>query len=335
MIAMRRQVVSALFILAVGGCLVGVSLQERENPTLARAQSADRPPETRPPDARPPMRVDVDLVLVSVTVTDPYNRLVTGLESQHFEVYEDKEQQDILYFSSEDAPISLGVVFDVSNSMGRGGKLERAREAAVQFFKTANPGDEFFVVTFADDPEMLVDFTNSVEEVQNRLFYRRANGRTALLDGLYLGLHSMKSANHPKKAILLISDGGDNRSRYNVKDIKAFVREADVQIYSIGIFDAVASRDVPELVWGPALLADMAEMTGGRMFPIEIQNISELSDVAAKISVELRNQYVLGYRPTNRKRDGTWRKIRVKLNPPRGLPPLSPYARSGYYAPAH
>lgn len=296
----------------------------------ARSQNGDRPPEPRTP-----FRVDVDLVLVNVTVTDPYNRLVTGLENQHFEVYEDKEPQEILYFSSEDVPLSMGVIFDISGSMGRAGKLERARQAAVQFFKTANPSDEFFVVTFNDDPEMLVEMTSSVEEVQNRLLYRRADGRTALLDGLYLGLTAMKQANNPKKALLLLSDGGDNRSRYNVRDVKAFVREADVQIYAIGIFDPIASRDVPELLWGPSLLSDLAEMTGGRMFPVEIQSLNELPDIASKISVELRNQYVLGYRPTNRKRDGTWRKIKVKLNPPRGLPPLNVYARSGYYAPVH
>ncbi|MFQ5817502.1 MAG: VWA domain-containing protein [Terriglobia bacterium] len=316
----RYALIGALLLAAIG----------RASSVPVRSQSGEQSP-----DPRPPFRVDVDLVLVTVTVTDPFNRLVTGLESQHFKILEDKQPQEILYFSNEDAPISLGVIFDISGSMGQAGKLERARQATVQFFKTANPSDEFFVITFSDDPELLVDFTSSVEEVQNRLFYRRAGGRTAMLDALYLGLTAMKAANNPKKALLLVSDGGDNHSRYNAKDVKAFVREADVQIYAIGIFDPIGSRDAPELVWGPTLLSDMAKITGGRMFPVEIQNLSELSDIAAKISLELRNQYVLGYRPTNRERDGTWRKIKVNLNAPRGLPRLQVYARSGYYAPAH
>lgn len=287
-----------------------------------------------PGEAEPRVRVDVDLVLVNVTVTDPYNRLVTGLNREHFEVYEDRLQQEILYFSNEDAPLSLGLVFDVSDSMNSSGKLERAAKAAVQFLKTANPQDEFFVVQFSDTPKLLVDFTSQVEEVQNRLLFARAEGRTALLDAIYLALDTMRQAHNPRKALLIISDGGDNRSRYGVKDIKSLVREGDVQIYSIGIFDPVGERTDPEIIWGPSLLREVSELTGGRMFPVEIYNLNELPDVAAKISIELRNQYVLGYRPSNRARDGGWRKIRVKLKPPKGLPPLTPYARSGYYAPS-
>ena len=293
------------------------------------------PPVPSPGDLKPRVRVDVDLVLVNVTVTDPYNRLVTGLARDHFEVFEDKEKQEILYFSNEDVPLSLGVVFDLSGSMNRGGKLERAAKAAVEFFQTANPEDEFFVVQFSDDPRLLTPFTRHVEHVQNALFTIQAKGRTALLDAIYLALSTMRDANNGRKAILIISDGGDNHSRYSVRDVMSAVREADVQIYSIGIFDPVGSRSEPEILWGPSLLSDIATTTGGRMFPVEVYNLNQLPDVAAKISVELRNQYILGYRPSNRQRDGTWRKIKVKLNPPRGLPPLSTYARSGYYAPAH
>src|SRR3990170_8831422 len=306
--------------------LLGLSVPE------AGSQSAD----TRPlaGERGPRLRVEVDLVLVQVTVTDPYNRLVTGLDKEHFEVSEDRAAQQILYFSNEDAPLSLGLVFDVSGSMESSGKMERATKAAVQFLETANPQDEFFLVRFADQPDLLTGFTSSVEEVQNQLLYSHAAGRTALLDALYLALDTMRDAHNPRKALLVISDGGDNRSRYGVKDIKAFVRESDVQIYAIAVLDPVASRTQTELVWGPLLLTELAEMTGGRMFPVEIYNIHELPDVAQKISVELRNQYVIGYRPTNRQRDGSWRKIRVKLNPPKGLPPLTTYARSGYYAPS-
>jgi len=285
------------------------------------------------PAPGPQLRVDVDLVLVPVTVTDPYDRLVTGLRREHFEVLEDNQEQEILYFSNEDAPLSLGLVFDFSDSMNRANKLERAAKAAVEFLQTTNPQDEFFVVQFSDSPRLLTDFTTQVETVQNQLLFGKAEGSTALLDAIYLALDTMRDAHNPRRAILVISDGGDNRSRYSVKDVKAFAREADTQIYAIGIFDPVAERSESEIIWGPALMREIAEMTGGRMFPIELYNLHELPDLAAKISIELRNQYVIGYRPSNKQRDGSWRRIRVKLKPPKGLPPLSSYARSGYYAP--
>ena len=282
----------------------------------------------------PRLRVDVDLVLVSVTVTDPYNRLVTGLGKEHFELLEDKMSQEILHFSSEDVPLSLGIVFDLSGSMKRAGKLKRASQAAVEFLKTANPQDEFFIVAFSDAPKIVTGFTSSVQDIQNSLLTAQADGRTALLDALYLSLNTMREANNPKKAILVISDGGDNHSRYTPRNIKAAVRESDVQVYAIGIFDPLSGRGAPELVWGPSLLKEIAEMTGGRLFAIELYNLSDLPDVAAKISIELRNQYVIGYRPTNGRRDGSWRKIQVKINAPKGLPPLNVFTRSGYYAPS-
>lgn len=286
-----------------------------------------------PGDGNARLRVDVDVVTVHVTVTDPYNRLVTGLGREHFEVFEDKEQQDILYFSNEDVPISLGIVFDLSDSMKSSAKLNRASQAVIQFMKTANPADEFFVVTFSDAPHKITGFTSSIEEVQNSLLYIEPKGRTALLDALYLAINTMRQANNPKKAILVFSDGGDNHSRYSAKDIKAAVRESDIQIYSIGIFDPISRREAPEIIWGPSLLREISEITGGRLFPIEVYNLNDLPDVAAKISIELRNQYVIGYRPTNTRRDGNWRKIQVKINAPKGLPPLNVYSRSGYYAP--
>ncbi len=281
------------------------------------------------------VRVDIDLVLVNVTVTDPYNRLVTGLDKEHFEVFEDKTRQDILYFSNEDVPLSLGVVFDLSGSMSRAGKLERAAKAAATFLETANPEDEFFVVHFNDEPHLLTEFTHHAEDIQNSLLTVKAKGRTALLDAVYLALNTMREAHNSRKAILIISDGGDNHSRYSVRDVMSAVREADVQLYAIGIFDPVGARSEPEILWGPSLLKDMSETTGGRLFPIALHNINQLPDVAEKISIELRNQYVLGYRPSNVQRDGTWRKIKVKLDPPKGLPPLNTYARQGYYAPVH
>ncbi len=276
------------------------------------------------------IKVDVPLVLINVTVTDPMARLVTGLEKDHFSITEDKTDQEITQFGAEDAPISLGIVFDASGSMGH--KMSKAREAVAQFFKTANPEDEFFLVQFNDRPEMMSGFTQSLEEIQNRLTFTQSKGRTALLDAIYLAINRMKEASNTKKALLVISDGGDNSSRYTGREIKRLVKEADVQIYAIGIFEPVSSRGrTPEELSGPSLLTEIAEQTGGRQFPVE--NLNELPDVAARIGIELRNQYVLGYVPTNLNKDGKWRRIRVKLKKIRGMPPLRAHFRLGYYAP--
>ena len=274
-----------------------------------------------------PIRKDVDLVLVPVTVTDPMNRLVTGLEKDNFLLTDSGQPQEIKHFSSEDAPISLGVIFDISGSMSN--KIDKSRDAVVEFFKTANPEDEFFLVTFSEKPEVLADFTTSIEDIQSKLVYASPKGRTALLDAIYLGMNRMHKAKHQKKALLIISDGGDNHSRYTEAEIKSMVKEADVQIYAIGLYD----RDfkTAEEREGPQLLSEISDVTGGRTFTIG--NTNELADVATKIGIELRNQYVLGYRPSNPSKDGKWRKIKVKLNPPKGLPPLHVYAKTGYYAP--
>ena len=273
------------------------------------------------------IRMNVDMVLVPVTVTDPLNRLVTGLEKEDFQVYENNGEQPIVTFASEDAPVSIGIIFDLSGSMSS--KLVRAREAILQFIKTANPQDEFFVIGFNDRPELIEDFTSSIEDIQARLATVEAGHRTALLDAIYYGIAKMKDAHHERKALLVVSDGGDNRSRYTEGEVRAGVREADVEIYSIGIFDPYAPT--PEERTGPQLLDDISSATGGRLFRVD--DVDEMSDIAEKISTELRNQYVIGYKPKDLTRDGKWRKVRVKVNPPPGLPPLTVYARTGYYAP--
>ncbi len=274
-----------------------------------------------------PLKVAVDLVLVPVTITDPLNRLVTGLEKENFQLFEGSAPQEIKSFSSEDAPVSLGVIFDSSGSMSS--KMDRAKDAVMEFFKTANPQDEFFMITFSDEPEVVNDFTSSVDEIQNKLVFTVPRRRTALLDAIYMGVSKMREAKYPKKSLLIISDGGDNHSRYTEGEIKALVKEADVMVYAIGIYDRYFQTQEERL--GPELLGEIAELTGGRAFTVE--NPNDLADVATKIGVELRNQYVLGYRPNKIVRDGKWRKIKVKLLPPKGLPPLRVYARTGYYGP--
>lgn len=270
------------------------------------------------------------MTLVNVSVTDPLGRIVTGLRQENFSVFEDGVEQEIVYFASDDVPVSIGVIFDMSGSMAD--KIEKSRNAAVQFFRTSNPQDEFFLVDFNDQAQLITPFTSNVDHLQDQLMYTAAHGMTALYDGVYLGLSQMRSAHYERKALLILSDGGDNHSRYTETDVRRFVQESDVQIYAIGLFDPGGGA-TPEEQHGPALLEDLTQMTGGRMFVV--QNLSELPDIATKISMELRNQYVLGYIPSNRLHDGKWRKIKVKLRPPRGLPPLSLYARRGYYGPGH
>ncbi len=277
------------------------------------------------------IRLDVELALVNVTVTDPYNRLVTGLEPDNFRIFEDNIEQEVVNFSSEDIPISIGVIMDLSGSMRD--KLGKAKQAALQFFKTANPRDEFFLIGFNERAELLSPFTNNAEDLQGRLLSASAKGKTALLDAIYLGLSQMRGAQNGKRALLIISDGGDNNSRYNEKDIKRLVRESDTQLYSIGIFEPFEYRNrTPEELNGPTLLNEMTELTGGRAFSVE--NLNDLPDIAAKIGLELRNQYILGYHPSHKAHDARWRKIKIKLRTPKGLPPLTAYAKTGYYAPS-
>lgn len=324
--------------------------QEGLKPTESRTMGTGAPSEARPnieprvrpkpgsgPDSEDPgerrsnIRVDSTLVLIPVSVMDPMNRSVTGLEKEHFRVFEDKVEQEVAQFSSEDSPITVGIVFDASGSMGA--KLQKSRQAVAQFFKTANPEDEFFLIQFNDRPQLVVPMTSSTEEIQNQLTFTNAKGRTALLDGVYMAMKQMRKARNPRKAILILSDGGDNSSRYTESEVRNAVREADVQIYAIGIFEAIGARGrTAEELSGPGLLQELTEQTGGRHFPVE--NLNELPDVAAKIGIELRNHYVLGYTPKNQERDGKYRRVKVTLRQPPGLPPLRPFFRLGYYAPA-
>lgn len=273
------------------------------------------------------IRVDVNLVLVPITVTDPRDRLVTGLEKDNFFVYENNHLQNLKSFSQEDVPVSIGIIMDLSGSMAN--KVVRARESILKFMKTANPQDEFFVIGFNDRPELIEDFTSSPADVEARLATVRAGHRTALLDAIYFGVSKMKQARYERRALVIVSDGGDNRSRYTESEVRSIVRESGLQIYSIGIFDPYAATTEERL--GPLLLNDLCEETGGRLFRVD--DISEMGDIAEKISAELRNEYVLGFKSDDVKRDGKWRKLKVKLAPPPGLPQLTVHARNGYYAP--
>src|SRR5260370_41348755 len=241
------------------------------------------------------VHLDVELALVNVTVTDPYKRLVTGLEPDNFRIFEDNIEQEVVNFSSEDVPISIGVILDLSGSMAN--KLGKAKQAAYQFFKTANPQDEFFLVGFSEHAELLSPFTGNVEDLQGRLLSASAKGSTALLDVIYLGLSQMRGAQNVKRALLIISDGCDNNSRYNDKDIKRLVREADTQLYSIGIFDPFEyRRRTPKELNGPSLLNEMTELTGGR--PLTLEKLNHLPNIPPKIAQGCPNQIISGSPPT-------------------------------------
>lgn len=274
------------------------------------------------------IRVDVNLVLVPVVVTDPLNRLVTGLDKENFILYENNVPQIIKSFSSEDLPVSIGIIFDLSGSMSD--KINRARDSIIKLIQTSNPQDEVFVIGFNDRPELIEDFTSDVDQIQARLMSVKPGHRTALLDAIYLGINKMKQGKYERRALIVVSDGGDNRSRFTEGEVRSVVRENNVQIYSIGVFDRYVPTREEEL--GPLLLNDISIDSGGQLFVVD--DIADMSDIAAKVSAELRNVYVLGYKPTNAERDGKWRKLKVKLSPPPGLPPLLAHARTGYYAPS-
>jgi Ca-activated chloride channel family protein len=286
-----------------------------------RTRAAARP--DQPPKAS--IRTDTNLVLVPVNVTDPLNRFVTGLDRNDFEVFEDGVRQAIVSFGNEDAPLSIGIVFDTSESMGN--KLSISRLSVSEFFKTANPEDEAFLVEFGSRPELVVPLTHDLSEIQNRLLSTRPRGSTALLDGVTLAIQTMKKASNPRRAIIVLTDGGDNNSRFTFSEVRNRVREADVQIYAVGIYGTFRNR---ETYYGQSLLSALSEPTGGHSF---VASTNQLQEIAAKIGVELRNQYLITYSPIDRTRDGKYRRIGVTVSQPRGLPKIRAHWRNGYYSP--
>jgi len=273
------------------------------------------------------LRVSVDLVLVPVTVTDTLNRPKTNLGREDFTVYEEDQAQDIRYFSKEDSPISVGLLLDVSKSMHD--KIDTERVAVDQFFKNANPQDDYFVITFSSQPRVLSDVTQSTNGIETELGLVQPSGSTALLDAVYLGVSKLRKAQYSRRALVIISDGGDNSSRYKLKEIKSLVSESDVMVYAIGLFDSGPFRSFEE-VMGKRWLQTMTDVTGGRTATVE--DLTKLPEECALLSRELRSQYVLGYQPREKAGDGGWRKIKVTVTSPSEADPFRPYYRKGYYA---
>jgi Ca-activated chloride channel homolog len=274
-----------------------------------------------------PLRSDVDLVLVPVTVTDELNHPVMGLKQEAFRVYEDNEEQQIQSFSSEDGPISVGLLLDLSKSMAN--KFVIEREAVEEFCKNANSQDDYFVITFADRPKLLASSTQSIDDIQQKLAADIPDGHTALLDAIYMAIARTHAARYERRALLVISDGGDNHSRYGLKEIKTLVEEAKVEVYALGIFDSVIFRSFEELM-GKRWLSEITDLTGGRT--VTAGDLGKVPEIAADISREMRNQYVLGYRPRNAPRDGKWRRIKVQVTASPEAGRVRPYYKKGYLA---
>ena len=252
--------------------------------------------------------------------------MVTGLQQDNFRIWEDKVEQKVEYFSSEDTPMSIGLIFDATGSMAD--KISTARDAATSFLSVGNPDDEYFLVTFSQRATLVEPFTTDISGLQNHMLFTPAKGLTPLFDAVYLGLETMKRAKNKRKALLLITDGEDNHSRYSFADIKEFVKEQDVEIFVIGIVNP--SGELAPGQSGRATIEDLAQISDGEAFFPE--SVDQLEDICNKIGLELRNQYVLGYRSTNTAKDGRWRKVRLKINPPKGISSLSVHAKNGYYA---
>lgn len=283
---------------------------------------------TPPPEDDGEVKVQVDLVTLTLTVTDYYGRYVSGLSKEAFTIFDENQEQDISFFSDTDAPVSIGILFDISGSMS-GEKVAKARNALERFINTSHPNDEYFLIAFNSRAQLLLDRTRDGDAVLEKLTLVQPKNDTALYDACYLGVERVTRGVHPKKALLIISDGQDNSSRYNFKEVRRLMKESDVTIYSVGIMDG---RDAGSMagMQGQAFLDELANVTGGKSF--YPQTNVEMDEIFERIALELRHQYTIGYNPKNFQPDGKWHKVKVKVKPPRGLPRLTVRSREGYYA---
>ncbi len=279
-------------------------------------------------DPNDPIEIQTDLVTLTLTVTDYFGRYVSGLTKDAFTVYDEGDEQEITFFSDTDAPVSIGILFDVSGSMSTE-KINKARHALERFINTSHPNDEYFLIAFNSRAQLLMDRTRDGEAVLRKLTLVQPKDNTALYDAVYLGTERVTRGAHQKKAILIISDGQDNSSRYSFKEVRRLMKESDVVIYSVGILD---SRDASSMhgMQGQAFLDSLSSVTGGKSF--YPQTNVELDEIFERIALELRHQYSIGYTPKDFKPDGEWHKVKVKVKPPRGLPRLTVRYREGYIA---
>ena len=322
--------------LSLGAVVLSAPRSLSQSPAVINnSDSAGASPITSSTPSRPAvartvsLRVSVDLVLIPVTVTDALNHPQTNLARDDFKVYEGDQLQKIRYFSKEDSPISVGLLLDVSKSMQD--KIDIERTAVDQFFRNANPQDDYFVITFNDRPRVLSDVTQSTNGIQTELGLVQPSGPTALLDAVYLGISKLRMAKYSRRALVIISDGGDNSSRYKLREIKSVAAESDVMLYAIGIFDSTLFKTFEETM-GRRWLSTMTDVTGGRTSTIK--TVTKLPEECALLSRELRSQYLLGYEPRSRSGDGKWHKVKVTVTNPSDSGQLRSYYRKGYFTPS-
>jgi len=296
-----------------------------QGPLTPRTEHPRPSPET--PEGT--IRVDASLVLIPVHVATPNGVSVTDLPKESFHLFEDNSEQNISYFAKEDAPVSIGVLLDTSASMQH--KMRRSSEAAASVLQTANPSDEFFLVEFSERAKLTVPFTTDADQLYRRFMHAGPFGRTSLLDAIHLASVQMKKASNARKALLIVSDGGDNHSRLSRSQVRSEVLESDLQMYAIGIFDGDARKRSPEEANGPGLLEELAGETGGKHYRVD--NLDQLGSVASHISIDMRNEYLLGFTPAGAQRDGKYHRVKVTVNPAGGTK-LNAFYRRGYYAPA-
>ena len=336
---MKVQRRSHALLLALVSCL-SISLCALSASHLTRAQQKSDDKSSQPRPAATPATlprtggtdeqiiINTDLINLTVTVTDQYGRYVSGLDKKAFTVFDGKEQQEITHFSDDDAPVSVGVIFDVSGSMS-GDKIRRAREALSRFIETSHDSDEYFLIAFNSRAQLVLDKTRDGKAVLDKLTYVETRSNTALYDATYLGVEKVQRGAHQKRALLVISDGQDNDSRYTFSEVRRLLKESDVVLYSVGILGGSDPGSSLGLE-GQGILDELSAVSGGKaFFP---NSAPEMDEIFEKIALELRHQYSIGYRPNNFTNDGKWHKIKVKVTPPRGLPRLFVRSREGYYA---
>lgn len=294
----------------------------------AFSMSAQTAAPTPPDGDDKPITVKTDLVTQTLTVTDLYGRFVSGLTKDAFKVFDNNQEQEITFFSDTDAPISVGILFDVSGSMS-GEKIQKARSALERFINTSHPSDEYFLIAFNSRAQLLLDRTRDGDAVLRKLTLVQPKNNTALYDACYLGVERVTTGTRQKKAMLIISDGQDNSSRYNFNEVRRLLKESDVTVYAVGIMDGHDAGSANGMQ-GQAFLDELASVTGGKSFYPQAD--VEMDEIFERIALELRHQYSIGFTPKDFAPDGKWHKTKVKVNPPRGLPRLTVRGREGYYA---
>src|SRR5689334_21801610 len=337
-------------LLAAFAFTFSVKSQEQNKEKLPAATPAQTPAQTPAPtspapeptaspapkkmgtelDDRSSVITNTDLITLTVTVTDTYGRYVSGLSKNAFAVFDNKQQQEITFFSDDDSPVSVGVIFDVSGSMS-GDKVKRARDALSKFIQTSHDSDEYFLIAFNSRAQLLLDRTRDGDSVLNKLTFVETKNQTALYDACYLGVEKVQRGAHPKRTLLLNSDGQDNDSRYTFNELRKLLKESAVTLYEIGISSGSDGGGALGME-GQGILDELSGVSGGKaFFP---RSAAEMDDIFEQIDLELRHQYSIGYKPDAFANDGKWHKVKVKVTPPRGLPRLFVRSKEGYYATA-